>query len=227
MEIPAESSLAPSSRLLQMMARTLRHEVGDLLQTIYSAIAILRSRLPDEAAAERRLLTELHTQAETCKYKLDAIQDLTCPLTLCRSPLNLSDLAAGLAARIGPRFPQVQLNLEAPRSLPVVADGQRLGQVGHLLLINACQAAKREVTMRLGPAAEGGAEWAVDDDGAGANEEQMSWLTAPFSTTHFAQFGLGLALARRVAELHGGRVGAANRPEGGFRVVLTLPDRGD
>ena len=55
----------------------------------------------------------------------------------------------------------------------------------------------------------------------------MSWLTAPFSTTHFAQFGLGLALARRVAELHGGRVGAANRPEGGFRVVLTLPDRGD
>ena len=60
-----------------MVARTLRHEVGDLLQTIYSAIAILRSRLPDEAAAERRLLTELHTQAETCKYKLDAIQDLT------------------------------------------------------------------------------------------------------------------------------------------------------
>ncbi len=227
MEKPTESSLTPSSRLLQMVARTLRHEVGDLLQTIYSAIAILRSRLPDEAAAERRLLGELHTQAETCKCKLDAIQDLTCPLTLSRAAINLSDVAAGLAVRIGPRFPQVRLNIEAPRSLPVVADGQRLGQVGFLLLVNACQSAQREVMMRLGPGAEGGAEWVIADDSAGASEEQMSWLTAPFSTTHFAQFGLGLALARRVAEMHGGRVSAGNRPEGGFRVVLTLPDRGD
>ena len=226
MEKPAESSLTPSAQTLQMVARTLRHEVGDLLQTIYSAIAILRSRLPDGAAAERRLLTELHTQAETCKYKLDAIQDLTCPLTLHQGPTNLSDVAAGLAARLGPRFPQIRLNIEAPRSLPVVADGQRLGQIGHLLLVNACQAAQREVTMRLGPAAGGGVEWAVADDGFGVNEEQMSWLTAPFSTTHFAQFGLGLALARRVVELHGGRISAGNRPEGGFRVVLTLPGGG-
>ena len=148
-------------------------------------------------------------------------------MTLNCGPTNLADVAAGLAARIGPRFPQVRLNIEAPRSLPVVADGQRLGQVGHLLLVNACQAAQREATMRLGPAADGGAEWTIADDGPGANEEQMSWLTAPFSTTHFAQFGLGLALARRVVELHGGRVSAGNRPEGGFRVVLTLPDRGD
>ena len=227
MEKSAESSLTPSPRLLQMVARTLRHEVGDLLQTIYSAIAILRSRLPDEAVAERRLLGELHTQAETCKCKLDAIQDLSCPLTLNCGPINLSDVAAGLAARIGPRFPQVRLNIEAPRSLPVVADGQRLGQIGYLLLVNACQAAQREATMRSGPAREGGTEWTIADDGPGANEEQMSWLTAPFSTTHFAQFGLGLALARRVVELHGGRVSAGNRPEGGFRVVLTLPDRGD
>ena len=66
-------------------------------------------------------------------------------------------------------------------------------------------------------------EWIIADDGAGANDEQLPWLTEPFTTTHFAQFGLGLALARRVAELHGGSVSAGNPPEGGFRVVLTLP----
>jgi signal transduction histidine kinase len=222
MEKPAESTLTPSGRLVQMVARTLRHEVGDLLQTVYSAIAILRSRLPEAAAAERRLLTELHTQAEMCKCKLDAIQDLTCPLALNRGPTNLADMVGALVARIGPRFPQGRLNFEAPRSLQIVADGQRLGQVGHLLLLNACQSAQREVTMRLAPAGDGGAEWSIADDGPGANEEQMTWLTAPFSTTHFAQFGLGLALARRVVELHGGGVTADNRPEGGLRVVLTL-----
>ena len=223
MDQPVEPSLAPSPRLLQIVARTLRHEVGDLLQTIYSAIAILRSRLPEGAAAERRLLGELHGQAEMCKYKLDAVQDLTCPIALNRGPTNLADVAASLAARVGPRFPQVRLQVEAPRSLPVVADGQRLSQAGYLLLFNGCQAARREATMRLAATADGGAEWVIADDGPGANEEQVSWLTEPFTTTHFAQFGLGLALARRVVELHGGRLGAANQSEGGFRVTLTLP----
>ena len=218
----AESKLTPSPRLLQVLARTMRHEVGDLLQTIYSAIAILRSRLP-EGAAERRLLNELHIQAETCKCKLDAIQDLTCPLALNRGPTNLSDVLGGVAARLGPRFPQLRLNVEASRSLAINADGQRLGQVAHLLLLNAMQAAQHTATVRASPAAEGEVECVFLDDGPGANEEQMSWLTAPFSTTHFVQFGLGLALARRVVELHGGRISAGNQPERGFRVTLTLP----
>ena len=80
--------------------------------------------------------------------------------------------------------------------------------------------------MRVGPAPEGRVEWAIGDDGPGANAEQLSWLTEPFATTHFAQFGLGIALARRVVELHGGELTAGNLAEGGFRVVLTLPARG-
>ena len=73
------------------------------------------SRLPPTADNEGRLLTELHTQAETCKFKLDAVQDLTCPMKLHVGPTNLADVVIGLAARIGPRFPQVQLHVEAPR----------------------------------------------------------------------------------------------------------------
>ena len=223
METTAESRLTPSARTLQMVARTLRHEVGDLLQTIYSAIAILRSRLPVDAENERRLLVELHSQAESCKFKLDAVQDLACPIKLNVGPTNLADVVIGVAARVGPRFPQVQLHVEGPRTLPLVADSQRLGQVAYLLFINACQAAQREVRVRVGQDAAGRVEWVVTDDGPGANDEQLQWLAEPFTTTHFAQFGLGLALARRVAELHGGAISAANPPEGGFRVVLTLP----
>jgi signal transduction histidine kinase len=223
MEKTAESPSTPSPRLAQMVARTLRHEVGDMLQTVYSAIAILRARLPADAESERRLLTELHAQAETCKFKLDAVQDLNCPLKLTCGPTNLADVAAGLAARLGPRFPEVGLHVEGPRNLSVVADGQRLTQIGHLLLLNAFQAAQREVRMCLGPVGDANVKWSIADDGLGANAEQLSWLTEPFSTTHFAQFGLGLAVARRVAELHGGSVTAGNLPGGGFQVVLMLP----
>ena len=194
MDTTSESRLTPSARTLQMVARTYRHEVGDLLQTVYSSVAILRSPLPAGADAERRLLGELHTQAEACKFKLNALQDLTCPLKLNVGPTNLAEIVVGLAARIGPRYPQLQLRVEAPRSLPLTADGQRLGQVGHMLLVNACQAAQKEVQVRVGQNDQGRVEWATTDDGLGANDEQLSWLTEPFSTTHFAQFGLGLRM---------------------------------
>ncbi len=103
-----------------------------------------------------------------------------------------------------------------------------------MLLLNACQAAHKEVQVHVGQDDQGNVEWSTADDGPGANDEQLSWLTEPFSTTHFAQFGLGLALARRVVELHGGSVSAGNRPEGGFRVVAdaaggraVIPARGE
>jgi signal transduction histidine kinase len=223
MNRPAEPLSIPTPPLAQMVARTLRHEVGDMLQTVYSAIAILRARLPADAESERRLLTELHAQAETCKFKLDAVQDLNCPLKLNCAPTNLANVAGDLAARLGPRFPEVGLLVEGPRSLTVVADGQRLAQIGHLLLLNAFQAARREVRMCLGPVGDAKVKWTIADDGPGVNVEQLGWLTEPFRTTHFAQFGLGLAVARRVAELHGGSVTAGNLPGGGFQVVLMLP----
>jgi signal transduction histidine kinase len=116
----------------------------------------------------------------------------------------------------------LQVRLEASGPVAVPGDARRLAQVGSLLLLSACQAAQKVVQVRVaGRAVE--AEWNIRDDGAGANAEQMSWLTAPLSTTHHAQFGLGLALAGRVAALHGGRVQAGNSPEGGFRVSLYLP----
>jgi signal transduction histidine kinase len=223
MDKPAESHCTPSPRLSEMVARTLRHEIGDMLQTVYSAIAILRARLPADAVSERKLLAELHAQAETCKFKLDAVQDLICPLKLTCGPANLAEIAAGLAARLGPRFPEIKLHIEGPPALSVVADGQRLTQIGHLLLLNSLQAAQREVRLRLAREGDGTVQWSIADDGPGANPEQLSWLTEPFNTTHFAQFGLGLAVARRVIELHGGRVTAGNLPAGGFQVVLTLP----
>ncbi len=222
METTGEPPLTPSQHLLETLARTLRHEVGDLLQTVYATVAILQERLGATQALEKRLLADLRARAETCKNELDAVHDLVCPLSLGDGIVDLVELAQGLVNSCARRFPAVQVRLEAAGPVPVAGDSRRLAQVGSLLLLSACQAAQKEVRVRV--AASGGeAEWSIRDDGPGVNAEQMSWLTAPFSTTHHAQFGLGLALAGRVAALHGGRVQAGNLPEGGFRVCLFLP----
>jgi signal transduction histidine kinase len=222
MEPTAPTGPASATQRLEIVARTLRHEVGDLLQTVYSTVAILQERLGGDHALERRLLSDLKGRAENCRNELDAVVDLVCPLRPSFALTDLVELCGGLVANYTRRFPSLKVQMEVAGAVPLQADARRLAQAGSLLLLSACQSAQTQVTVRA--ARDGGeVEWSITDDGYGASEEQMSWLHAPFSTTHHAQFGLGLALARRVVELHGGRVEAGNRKEGGFQVRMLLP----
>lgn len=226
MDHPEATNALTRDRLLESVTRTLRHEVGDLLQTIYSTVAILQERIPREAQLERRFLADLRGRAETCRDELDAIHDLVLPMTLKLGPVDLAELAEGMVASFSNRQKSIKITAEQSGPLPIIADAQRLTQVGRLLLAGACQSARQQIVVGTGPVAAGAeSELSVTDDGHGVTPEQMSWLTTPFATTQQALCGLGLALARRVVELHGGRVVAANQPRGGFRVTLVLPTR--
>ncbi|MGB8715813.1 MAG: ATP-binding protein [Rhodanobacteraceae bacterium] len=63
----------------------------------------------------------------------------------------------------------------------------------------------------------------VADRGPGMNEAVLSQALLPFYSTKRSGTGLGLALAREIAEAHEGRLQLANREHGGLRVTLSLP----
>ena len=63
----------------------------------------------------------------------------------------------------------------------------------------------------------------VVDDGPGVPPDKQDLLFNLLSTTPHGHLGPGLALAQRLATLHGGRITAGNLAEGGFRVAVTLP----
>jgi two-component system OmpR family sensor kinase len=67
----------------------------------------------------------------------------------------------------------------------------------------------------------------VDDRGPGVPESDLPAIFEPFfrggAGVKTAGFGLGLAIARRAIEAHGGNIQAMNRPGGGLRVEIVLP----
>lgn len=224
MGINEEGERGRSAQRVEMVVRTLRHEVGDLLQSVYSAVAILQERLPRGQNLEHTILADLRGRAETCKNELDAAHDLVCPLHLNLDWLELSELASGIAAAFTLRYPGLQIVCEAPRPVKAWGDAPKLLQAGSMLTMSLCQAARSKVWLRIaGPTDDGAVHWSFAHDGPAASVEQLSWLTAPFSTTRHARFGLGLAFARRILELQGGSVVAGPGPEGIFQIVLILP----
>ena len=64
----------------------------------------------------------------------------------------------------------------------------------------------------------------VSDRGSGMNDAVLANALVPFYSTKRSGTGLGLALAREIAEAHGGRIALSNRSGGGLSVTLVIPE---
>lgn len=116
---------------------------------------------------------------------------------------------------------------------PVAADGAKLEQVFNNLISNAIKYAPEgseiEVVYRE---VSCGREIAVLDRGPGLPEEDLGEIFDRYYQVKKKGYvpkrvfgvGLGLAIVKQIVELHGGTVGAANRPGGGSVFTVSLPD---
>jgi signal transduction histidine kinase len=118
----------------------------------------------------------------------------------------------------------VSVDLETDGPIPARFDAKLLGRALRNLMENALRASAGggRVTVRV-ERQNGVAKIAVQDEGPGVRPENLPRIFDPYFSTHDTGTGLGLPIARRVVEEHGGTITARNRSDRGLEVVITLP----
>lgn len=229
-----EAAVAQREHLAALgdMAAAVAHEIRNPLNAIWVGLQRLRSEFAPggDDGDYQRLVGLLGGEVQRLNRIVEEFLALARPLTLTPAPMAvpalLQEVAAlleGEAARRG-----VRITLEAADGLePVVADRARMVQVLLNLGLNALEAMPEGGTLTLsaGPA-PGGVRITVADTGGGIPAELLPRIFDPWVTTKTRGLGLGLPIARRIVEAHGGTMEVESRAGRGSRFHVLLPQRG-
>lgn len=229
------SPLKELDRLKDDFINTVSHELRTPTTTIRGgALTLLKrgDRLDEET--RRQLLQDIAEESERLHHLVEDLLTLTrtqAGSRMAPEPLRLHHLVdkviADLRARMGGR----EVTVSLPTDLPVVeADPLALEQVLRNLILNAAKYSPSDDSIELTAAQRGDeVEIGVLDRGSGLTPADLSRVFEPFYRTPTAVdsgaqgAGLGLAVCRRLVEMHGGRIWAENRAGGGANFRFTLP----
>ena len=214
----------------QEVARRMAHEVKNPLTPIKLTAQRLLKR-SQEGRLDPRILEE---GAETILAEVGSLSRLVDSFSrFAKLPaphprdLDASELLRQVEALYGPTHPGVAWSLDLPEGpVPARWDGDLVKGALINFVDNALGAVQGKGSVRLALKEEGDfLRLSVEDDGTGVPEQDRERLFEPYFSTKRKGTGLGLALARRIAEDHGGEA-FYELLEQGSRFGLLLPRRG-
>ena len=221
-----EDKLREATALARLgeMAAVIAHEVKNPLAAVRGAVQVIGSRLPT-ASSDAAIVKEIIARLDGLN---DLIQDL---LVFARPPaprrvaIDLERLLDSLVTLLkrDPAHANVVVTIDGSVP-PLAADPTLLTIVFQNFLINSAQAmhGRGAITVTLA-AGEGWHHVTIADTGPGIPPEIRANLFRPFKTTKARGTGLGMATAKRLIELHGGRIDVASPEAGGTAIAVHLP----
>ncbi|MBK7862656.1 MAG: PAS domain S-box protein [Archangiaceae bacterium] len=194
--------------------------------------ALSERGLSAEAAVQtfERALRQSLTLEELVDGLLDVSRIQTGHFELELTSVDVSGLLADLAARMEPQLAasHAPLTLEVDRDLKARWDRRRIGQALTNLLSNAARYAPGGPVVLAASRASGGLRMTVSDSGPGIAPERQAMIFDRFerggTTETLGGLGLGLYIARRVVEAHGGTLTVESQPGLGSRFIVWLPE---
>ncbi|UTV56127.1 ATP-binding protein [Burkholderia arboris] len=216
------------------MMHGISHELKTPLARLEFGLALLAE--PDETGRMRerrdalrrdvRELDELVTELLTIGRLEQGASELA-PMEIVVDAL-IDSVAGNVANDVADRGITLDVSaLGAPATH--VCDPKLVARALLNLIRNGARYASHKVVLAAASDATGALVLSVDDDGPGIPAAERARVFEPFQRLDSSRdrqtggFGLGLAIVRRVAQVHGGDVRLEDSPLGGARFVITLP----
>ncbi|HEX9730679.1 MAG TPA: ATP-binding protein [Thermoanaerobaculia bacterium] len=212
------------------------HDIRGPLTVIQGTIELLQLRVAtlDEDTL-RRSLDLVHESARGLSQLLSELLDAKAieagKVTLRRRPVAVEAIVeeALPVARLAAEDKRIVLDVDVEAGLEIEADPQRLGQAITNLLLNAVKFSKAGSRILLQSKARSRkeVEIVVEDHGVGIPKEELDRIFGTFEQgkagKQIGGSGLGLMIARRVVELHGGSLSVLSEVGVGTRFVIAMP----
>lgn len=221
-----------SARLAELGTLTggLAHEIKNPLSTVQLNLQLLQEDLNPHDPAHSRIVNRLMTvRNETGRLReiLDDFLRYAGRLEVVKKPIELNGLLDELVDFFAPQAGANRIQLRLKKNpTPIIApiDSKLIKQAMLNLMINAVHAMPGggELILTLGA----DPEWAiidVIDTGPGIPSETVEKIFEAYYSTKKGGTGLGLPMAKRIAEAHGGTLGVKTDQGKGSDFTLRLP----
>ena len=204
------------------------HELRTPLATIQGNAGLLAVGPNVDDSVRRAAAADIVGESERMARLTDRLLTLAradAGLDLQLAPLDLAPVAAEVVRRAAAVHPDLEISSDLA-SLTISGDADAVRQLLWILLENAARHARSRVAVSL-HREDVWARLVVDDDGAGVPAAERERIFERFYKADPARrdggAGLGLAIARWIADQHHGRIIAADGPAGGAGFFVDLP----
>jgi two-component system NtrC family sensor kinase len=209
------------------------HDLNNPITSIAGVADLLVNRVTT-SPGDLEHFKMIHEQAERASHIVRNLLTFARKDPVDTGYADVNDIAQRAAALINHemRLREVDFELRLTENLPAIrVDSHELQQVVLNLLTNAVQAVAenqedrpRHVILST-TVADRRVTLAISDSGPGIDDKLLPQIFLPFITTKPTGegTGLGLSMAYRIVQAHGGTIDAQHRPDGGMSFVVSLP----
>jgi signal transduction histidine kinase len=221
-----QMSRAEHLATLGELAAGLAHEIRNPLAGIAGVIEIIGRDLPSTSPA-RAVVKDVRQEITQINRILTDLLETARPHPpqVCVSNLNTTVEHAVMLARQQVLSKPIKIELQKAPDLPEVEhDSDQIHQLLLNLLLNAVQSMEGAGAVRVEIGSRDDyAAVIVADSGRGISPQHLPNIFRPFYTTKGNGTGLGLSLARRIAEEHHGRIEVSSVVGKGSKFTVLLP----
>lgn len=223
-ELQRNSALAAVGQ----MTAQISHEIKNPLGSIRFAAEFLKRQAAVSNSVDMSTLQVIERSVDHLAAVVAELSEFARPKRLHRVETNLNDLIDELLPMVADRLSAKRMQVKSDyRSDGAIGqyDATELKKLFLNLIINAVEASQPESSIEIRTSINGGHGVVVDivDHGSGMDAETQRRLFEPFYTTKEKGTGLGMAIAKQIAELHNGDLTVASEVGAGTTVTVVLP----